>query len=65
MGEKGTMVGIMGAGYYLIQYADGMTSVMHAINRYATAAINAGTAEIVAHEATITDLLMEMVRLGV
>ena len=58
------MTGIMGVGYYLIQYADGMTSVTHTIRGYMTAALNAGTAEIVAHEATISDLLMEIVRMG-
>ena len=58
------MTGIMGVGYYLVQYADGMTSVTHTIRGYMTAALNAGTAEIVAHEASLSDLLMEMVRLA-
>lgn len=51
--------------YYLLQYADGSTSLTHTIRGYMMEAINSGVAEIVAEEATLTDLLLEMVRLSI
>ena len=50
--------------YYLIKYADGLTSVTHTIRGYMSEALNAGVAEIVAEEASLVDLLMELARLG-
>ena len=58
------MTGIMGVGYYLIQYADGMTSITHTIKTVMRAALRDGTAEIVAHEASIADMAMEIFRLA-
>ena len=58
------MTGIMGITYYLVQYADGMTSLTHTLRGYMMEAIRNGTAVIVAEEASIADMDMEIFRLG-
>ena len=50
--------------YYLIQYADGMTSLTHTIKTVMRAALNDGLAEIVAVENSLVDILFEIARLG-